>query len=586
MRKKHTEETAMKKTIEKIRTELFYGKRIYDIPLRVTFYGRVSTDEDKQLNSLSHQAVYFENKIKDCPKWEYVPGYIDEGITGTRADKRPQFMKMIRDAKAGLFDLILTKEVSRFARDIVDCVQTVRDLLKYEVGVLIEDINLNTMEKDAEFRLSIMAIVAQEESRKTSERVKFGYRQTMKQGKRHGATPPIGYLFREDNNGYWIDESKHGLVEYVFSEYAKGEKGMRTLSHDLAAKGYLGNTGKPFHPSTLERMIRNPVYKGYIVNGKTYKPSYREDRKIAKSRDNWQLHYDPERVPPLVTDELWNAANRIIRERGSRMDGIDCSSTDAYGNGRYAYSARILCADHDCGYHRAISRWTVDGIEHRREIWRCSMYKKYGRKECCAPVLRKDDLDDIMRQLFSTLIPLLKESCIPLSKALHEVLDRQSGGDASGLEKERDELEQKKGRLLDGWVNGILSDTDYQAANGKIMAKLASIERCISESERREECSDNSLQIMKIIQQAFCNADLQSSEILDELVRRFIEKIVVRRIDPNGNDGQKPAYNMEIWLYEAENPVNFDLSLCARTHPNPGRRTAPSGALPSARPGA
>ena len=211
----------MKKTIEEIRTELFFGKRIYDIPLRVTFYGRVSTDEDKQLDSLSHQAVYFENKIKDCPKWEYVPGYIDEGITGTRADKRPQFMKMIRDAKAGLFDLILTKEVSRFARDIVDCVQTVRDLLKYEVGVLIEDINLNTMENDAEFRLSIMAIVAQEESRKTSERVQFGYMQTMKQGKRHGATPPIGYLFREDNNGYWIDESKHGLVEYVFSEYAK-----------------------------------------------------------------------------------------------------------------------------------------------------------------------------------------------------------------------------------------------------------------------------------------------------------------------------------------------------------------------------
>lgn len=226
---------------------------------------------------------------------------------------------------------------------------------------------------------------------------------------------------------------------------------MRTLSHDLAAMGFLGNTGKPFNPSTLERMIRNPVYKGYIVNGKTYKPSYREDRKITKPRENWQLHFDPERVPPLVTDELWNAANRIIRERGSRMDGIDCSSTDAYGNGQYAYSARILCADHDCGYHQAISRWSVDGIEHRREIWRCSMYKKYGRKECNAPILRKDDLDDIMRHLFSTLIPLLRESCIPLSKALHEVLNRQSRFDKPDLEKEKNELEQKK---EDSWMDG------------------------------------------------------------------------------------------------------------------------------------
>lgn len=277
----------MYKNIEEIRTALFCGKRIYDIPLRVTFYGRVSTDEDKQLNSLEHQIAYFESKIKSCEKWEYVPGYIDEGITGTRADKRPQFLKMVRDAKAGAFDLILTKEVSRFARDIVDCVQTVRELLRYDVGVLIEDINLNTMDKDAEFRLSIMAIVAQEESRKTSERVKFGYRQTMKDGKRHGATPPIGYRFNNENNGYHVDEQKAKLVRFVFEEYAKGELGTRRISELLVQKGFLNDAGNPYNPSTIERMIRNPVYLGYIVNGKTYKPHYREDRKVAISRDQW-----------------------------------------------------------------------------------------------------------------------------------------------------------------------------------------------------------------------------------------------------------------------------------------------------------
>ena len=555
----------MKKTVDEIRAELFCGRRICDIPLRVTFYGRVSTDEDRQLDSLSHQSSYFESKIKNCPKWEYVPGYIDEGVTGTRADKRPQFMQMVRDARAGLFDLILTKEVSRFARDIVDCVQTVRDLLKYDVGVLIEDINLNTMDKDAEFRLSIMAIVAQEESRKTSERVKFGYRQTMKQGKRHGATPPIGYLFREDNNGYRIDRSRPGLVEYVFTEYAKGEKGMRALSRDLAAMGFLGNTGKPYHPSTLERMIRNPVYKGYIVNGKTYKPSYREDRKVEKPREDWQLHHDPERVPPLVSDGLWDAANRILRERGRRMDGIDCSAKDACGNGRYAYSARILCADHDCAYHRSVSRRTANGAEHRREIWRCAVYKKYGRKECNAPLLRKDDLDDIMRQLFSALIPLLKGSCIPLSEALREVLDRQDRVDASDPEKEKRELEKKQQKLLDGWMNGVLSDADYRSASGRITARLSGLRQRTEEWERRAECSDNSLQLRKIMRQAFCNANLNSPEILDELVRRFIEKIVIRRADPDGTDDPKPSYIMEIRLYEAENPVHLDLSLCLRT---------------------
>ena len=574
----------MKKTIDEIRTELFCGKRIYDIPLRVTYYGRVSTDEDKQLDSLEHQASYFENKIKNCPKWEYIPGYIDEGISGTRADKRPQFLKMVRDAKAGAFDLILTKEVSRFARDIIDCVQTIRDLLKFEVGVLIEDINLNTMEKDSEFRLSIMAIVAQEESRKTSERVKFGYRQTMKQGKRHGAAPPIGYRFRDDNNGYWIDEAKKNIVEYVFSEYAKGEKGMRVLAGDLAKMGYNGETGKPYNPSTLERMIRNPVYKGYIVNGKSYKPSYRDDRKIMKPREDWQLHYDPERVPPLVSEEVWATANSILQNRSSRLDGIDCSSTDAYGNGRYAYSARILCGEHDCAYYRGVSRWQVNGIEKRREVWRCCHYKQYGHKQCESPLLYKDDLDTIMRQMFLMLIPLLQDSCVPLSKALREVLMSKDGVKKGDFEKEKQALDHKKSKLLDGWLNNVINDADYRIGSQKIEEQLRKLEEKIVEREKQKELVDNSMRVAQIMQQAFHNADLESTEILDELVRRFVEKIIVKRINTENDKTKKQKYCLEIWLFQAHDPVTYDLSLCERTHPNRGRRTGPSGASPSSDP--
>lgn len=533
----------MKITVDEIRAALLYGKRIVDLPLRVTFYGRVSTDEDRQLDSLSHQSAYFESKIKDCPNWTYVPGYLDEGITGTRMDLRPQFLNMVRDAKAGRFDLILTKEVSRFARDIVDCVQTVRALLKYEVGVLFEDINLNTMEADAEFRLSIMAIVAQEESRKTSERVKFGYRQTMKQGKRHGSAPPIGYLFREDNNGYSVDESKRGAVEYVFSEYAKGEKGFRTLSRELAERGFYSAAGKPYHCTTLGRMIRSPVYRGYIVNGKSHKPSYREDRKVQNPRAEWQLHYDPERVPPLVSEAVWEAANRVLDARGSRMDGIDCSSLDAFGNGRYAYSARILCAEHNCGYHRGVSRWTVGGEARRRELWRCSMYKQYGRKGCDAPVLHKDELDGIMRALFSPLIPLLNALLDPLSETLKgRVPSRPS-------ERELCALAQRKQKLLDGWLRGVLSDADYRTATERIEAQLA---------ERRRQTSDrtDAPDASAILRQASENAELESPEILDALVRRLIERIVIRRTPS--------ACQMEITLYASERPIVLDLSLCLR----------------------
>ncbi len=567
----------MQKTIEEIRSALFCGKRIFDIPLRVTFYGRVSTDADKQLDSLEHQIAYFENKIQSCMQWEYIPGYIDEGITGTRADKRPQFMKMVRDAKAGTFDLILTKEVSRFARDIVDCVQTVRELLGYGVGVLIEDINLNTMDSDAEFRLSIMAIVAQEESRKTSERVKFGYRQTMKEGKRHGATPPIGYCFNNENNGYSVDESKAAIVAYVFEEYAKGELGTRRIAKELANKGYLNHSGNPYHPSTIERMIRNPVYKGYIVNGKSYKPSYREDRKIQRPSEEWQIHYDPERVPPLVSDALWERANAVLSERSKRMAGVDCKATDVSGNGKYAYSNRIVCDEHDCGYHRAVSRWTVDGLQKRAEYWRCSLYQKFGRKQCDAPLLYKRDLDAIMRRLFSPWIPLLQEACGPLSQAVEKALSsEQTEANHIELERQKKDLEQRKQRLLDGWMNGVISDVDYRGACGKIEAQIVELEGHIADIQQANGDTNASTHHLAIMQQALCNAKLESEEILDALVRCFVKRIVVK---PKENRQQpsfdKKPYTLEIWLYNGESPALYDLSFCARTAPNPGRRTGP-----------
>ena len=547
----------MRKTIEEIRGELFCGKRIFDIPLRVTFYGRVSTDEDKQLDSLDHQVAYFENKIKSCAPWEFILGYIDEGITGTRADKRPQFMKMVRDAKAGAFDLILTKEVSRFARDIVDCVQTVRDLLRYDVGVLIEDINLNTMDKDAEFRLSIMAIVAQEESRKTSERVKFGYRQTMKEGKRHGATPPIGYCFCNENNGYTIDKSKAAVVEYVFEEYAKGELGTRRIAEGLANRGYLNDAGKPYNPSTIERMIRNPVYKGYIVNGKTYKPSYREDRKVQRPREEWQMHYDPERVPPLVSDALWNRANEVLLIRSKRLAGVDCKATDAYGNGKYAYSNRIICDEHGCGYHRAVSRWTVDGVQKRAEYWRCSLYKKFGRKQCEAPFLYKRDLDAIMRKLFSTLIPLLQDACGPLSEAIEKALTpERSEVDLVELKRQMTGLEQRKQRLLDGWMNSVVSDADYRAACDKMEAQIAELEARMEDMRQINIDADVTARHLMIMQQAFRNAKLESEEILDALVRSFVQKIVVKhneKADELPTDGE--PYILEIWLSTGDEPA-------------------------------
>ena len=156
----------------KIRNEISKGESIYNIPLRVTFYARVSTDKDVQLNSLDNQILYFKNFIMENSNWNYIPGYIDEGISGTSVKKRTNFLKMIRDAKEGEFDLILTKEISRFSRNTVDSIKYTQELLASDVGVLFLSDNINTILPDSELRLTIMSSIAQEEVRKLSERVR------------------------------------------------------------------------------------------------------------------------------------------------------------------------------------------------------------------------------------------------------------------------------------------------------------------------------------------------------------------------------------------------------------------------------
>ena len=168
--------------VRKIRNEMRMGRSIYDLPLRVTFYARVSTDMDAQLNSLENQIQYYTEFIQSKPNWTFVPGYVDEGISGGSTKKRDDFNRMIRDAKAGLFDFIITKEISRFSRSTLDSIKYTQELLEYNVGVFFQNDNINTLDSDSEFRLVVMAGVAQDELRKLSERTKFGFAQSIKNG--------------------------------------------------------------------------------------------------------------------------------------------------------------------------------------------------------------------------------------------------------------------------------------------------------------------------------------------------------------------------------------------------------------------
>ncbi len=513
----------MKPSIENMRAQLIWGKRLADIPLRATYYARVSTDRDEQLSSLYNQKAYFEEKIRANPAWIFVPGYVDEGVTGTSTKKRTEFLRMVADAKAGLFDLILTKEVSRFARDLLDSIAYTRELLHYDVGVVFEDTGLNTIDADSEFRLAIMATVAQEESRKLSERVKFGWKRAQEAGKRHGAVAPVGYVFNNKINGYDIDPETAPAVQYIYRRYAENIVGTRTIAQELKDRGYVNLSGNAYYPSTIRRIIENPLYKGYIVSRKSVSISYRSQKKQYNPPVEWLLHYDPCRVPPLVTEDEWDAANRVARLRGEFMKGIDCGAYHKSG-GKYPYTGKIFCSAHHCNYQRAQQQWNADGEPKKRSYWRCACYKRPEQPSICdAPRLYTDQLDRMMRELFRILIDESLGSSLPdvVKSALSA---RDCSAKPEKFTQRLLQLQNKKAKLVKGWLDGVIQDADYRVLDQEISGKIAAL-------EAQKMCNPvpEQVDLVDLERSMHENAAINTPEALEELIRCLVHQI---RVEP------------------------------------------------------
>ena len=223
-------------------------KSIYDIPLRVTYYARVSSESDEQLNSLENQIRYYEDLIRKNRAWTFVPGYIDEGLSGISTKKRENFNRMVDEAAEDRFDLVITKEISRFARNTLDSIQYTRQLLSHGVGVFFQNDNINTLDEDSELRLSIMSSIAQDELRKLSSRVKFGHQQAIKQNVVLGNSRIFGY--RKDQKRLVIDETEAPMVRELFELYSTDKYSMKQLESLFWGKGVSQpqrQQNRPFH---------------------------------------------------------------------------------------------------------------------------------------------------------------------------------------------------------------------------------------------------------------------------------------------------------------------------------------------------
>ena len=296
----------------KVRQELSIGTPLKNIPLRVTYYSRVSTSSEEQKNSLQNQKSYFEDMINKNKNWIYSKGYIDNGITGTSDIKRTSFMKMIDDAKENKFDLIITKEISRFSRNTLDSIKYTRELLNNGVGVLFINDNINTILPDSELRLTIMSSLAQDEIRKLSERVKFGMKESIKKGNILGNQKLYGYKKLKDK--YEINKVEAKIINEIYKLYATKNKSLHEISRILKQKNIKTNNNKYFSATSLSRLIRNPKYKGYYVGGKCEVVDYMTKKVKLIPKNKWIMYKDKEKIPPIVSEYLWNKANKRLNK--------------------------------------------------------------------------------------------------------------------------------------------------------------------------------------------------------------------------------------------------------------------------------
>ena len=358
-----------------VRREIAQGKSLYDLPLRVTFYARVSTDKEEQRSSLEHQVQYYTAFIQEKPQWTLVPGYIDEGLSGTSACRRDSFLRMIRDGAAGRFDFIITKEISRFSRSTLDSIRYTRELLDHNVGVLFQNDNINTVDPDSEFRLTIMAGVAQDEVRKLSQRLKFGFRQAVKNGRVLGNSQLWGY--DKKDCVLTVNQREAQAVRQIFQLYALEGLGIRKISQRLTQQGFTSRQGGPFNELTIRHILQNPKYKGWYCGGKSQTVDYRSKRKVQLEESQWTTYRDPA-IPALVSEELWDRANALYKRRSREMKA---RQQGAEYHRRYPYSGKIRCGLHGCSFHRR--------QQGEREVWECREYRRKGRAGCPCPGWRQ-----------------------------------------------------------------------------------------------------------------------------------------------------------------------------------------------------
>jgi DNA invertase Pin-like site-specific DNA recombinase len=433
---------------------------------------------------------------------------------------------MIEDAKEDLFDLIITKEISRFARNTLDSLQYTRDLLSWGVGVFFQNDNINTLDEDAELRLTIMSSIAQDELRKLSSRIKFGHQQAIKSGVVLGNSRIFGY--KKEGKRLVIDETQAPMVRDLFRLYATGEYSMKQLEVMFYEQGYRNYNGNKIAHTTMSGIISNPKYKGYYVGNKVRIVDMFTKKQKFLPPEEWVMFKDEtgEIVPALVSEEVWDQANEVLARRSE-----DVKNRKGVCNHANLLTGKLFCSHCGAAYYRRESKDRFGKVNSK---WVCSNKINNGAEACPSFPIYEDEIKPILFEVFNeTRIDVegLIESYVEMFKSLEE--DSEI---SKQLEEQRRIValaDQKKNKLLELVATGMITTANFKSMTDTCDRETAEAQRLISELEEelftQEEFQKHIAELRARLDAAV--KDASTGIITTEFVSKYIDKIFVSIID-------------------------------------------------------
>ncbi|MCQ5128138.1 recombinase family protein [Butyricicoccus faecihominis] len=488
--------------------------------LRVAAYCRVSTDQDDQLNSLQNQKRYFEEYINRQTDWKLYAVFADEGLSGTSSQNRPAFQQMMAAARAGEIDLILTKEVSRFARNTVDTLAHTRELSKRGVGVVFINDNIDTRQNDGEFRLTIMASVAQEESRKTSERVKWGQKRSMENGVVFGCNNMYGYELK--NGKLFVRRGEDEVVRLIFHKFLNEGKGTHVIARELYEAGIAPPKAKdkPWSAVMILRILRNEKYCGDLRQKKSYTPNYLDHRKVLNDGKEGQV-YLRDHHEAIVPREMFERVQEELKRRAPTD-----KQKGRYSN-RYWCSGKIFCG---CCGARFVpkNRERPGGFVYR--VWVCHAKGHFGNRKLDAQgkvvgCNMRSVNDRTVCACMEYLVGLLR---MDFDRVIDEVIGLVHGTEAEqgaeeldGLLEQQKRLLEKKDAVLDAYFEGTITKDEMERLRAKYDTELERAEKRLSTLNRLAEDEAKSRHDLEELRGFLKKRGLQSEALFGELLDKM-----------------------------------------------------------------